>query len=487
MIKLIFRQATGAAILAAALGIAPTARGAEPAAPPAGQLCFDFETGDLQGWKVVEGQFARVVTDRPEYHNKGVYASRQGKAHLSTVEGANGATADVQRGVIESPVFTLDAPQVSFLIGGGGAQDTYVALCTLDGKEHIQARGKGSEVMSRIQWNLPTLVGQKVFLRVVDGSSGGWGHVTLDDVAASGRLDAQASSEHFAKRKRVLTPQGGAGSAVPLEALRSAVEDLRTTFGERYPGGSAFLQELDELQKTAADDAADKTALPAQLADLQRRALLANPLVSGQPLVFVARPQYAAIYHAIDTLFQVGEATDGKFAPGGALKMLDVASGAIRTLVETPQGTVRSPCVHFDAKKILFAMRRTAKENLHIFEINADGSGLKQLTSAADVSDFDPIYLPDGGIVFSSTREPKFNMCSQDIGANLFRMDGDGSNIIQITKSTLFENQAALLPDGAHHIQTLGICGPEFRRRPRVLDGQPRRHPAIYLVGQQQG
>ncbi len=64
------------------------------------------------------------------------------------------------------------------------------------------------------------------------------------------------------------------------------------------------------------------------------------------------------------------------------------------------------------------------------------------------MTDFDPIYLGDGGIVFSSTRKPKYNMCSQDIGANLFRMDSDGANILQITKNTLVDNQSALLPDG---------------------------------------
>lgn len=185
---------------------------------------------------------------------------------------------------------------------------------------------------------------------------------------------------------------------------------------------------------------------------LQREALVANPLVSGQGLVYVARPQYPAVYHAIDTLFQVGEATDllfrNRYLPGGALKVLNVATGEARTLVEAPQGTVRSPCVHFDGKKILFAMRRTAQENYHLFEINADSTGLRQLTFAPDVSDFDPLYLPDGGIIFSSTREPKYNMCSQDISANLFRMEADGANIHQITKSTLFENQAGLMPDG---------------------------------------
>ena len=412
----------------------------------AAPLHFDFETGDLQGWKVVEGAFARVVTDRPEYHNKGAYASRQGKYHLSTVEGANDSSADAQRGVIESPVFLLDSPNLSFLIGGGSHSDTYVALCTLDGKELVQARGKNSEVMDRVQWNLPQCLGKPVFLRVFDGNSGGWGHVTLDDVTASGRIDPEASAAHFAKRKRVLAAQPGEPVPPAVAALRSAVEDLSATFAERYPDGGRFLKELDSLEQ--ADGSSDPADLTDKLADLQRRALLANPLLRSQPLVFVARPQYAAVYHAIDTLFQVGEATQGRFTPGGALKLLDTATGTTRTLVDAPQGTVRSPCVHFDATKILFAMRRSAQENFHIFEINADGGGLKQLTFAPGVSDFDPIYLPDGGIVFSSTREPKFNMCSQDIGANLYRMNGDGSNILQITKSTLFENQASLMPDG---------------------------------------
>jgi len=269
----------------------------------------------------------------------------------------------------------------------------------------------------------------------------------LDDVVAAGHLDPKATADHFAKRRQILPPSGDAGT-VSSESLRLAVVDLIDTFGKHYPGGSAYLQELDELEKLSASETADHSGLDEKLTDLQRRALLANPLVSGQQIVFVARPQYVAIYHAIDTLFQVGEATEGRYTPGGALKLLDAATGKTRTLVETPQGTVRSPCVHFDGQRILFSMRRTAKENFHLFEIQADGTGLRQLTFAPGVSDFDPLYLPDGGIVFSSTREPKFNMCSQDIGANLFRMDAEGANIHQITKSTLFENQGGLMPDG---------------------------------------
>ena len=243
-------------------------------------------------------------------------------------------------------------------------------------------------------------------------------------------------------------PAGGYGPAA-FGALRQAIEDLRETFADRYPKGDDFLARLGDIEKRFAVAKPDEAAkLAAEFESLRREALVANPLVSGQPLIFCVHAQHIAAYHAIDTLSQVGEATDGKYHRGGALKALDLRNGEARTLVEAPQGIVRSPCVSFDAKRILFAMRRDPRENLHLFEINADGSGLKQLTFAPGVSDFDPIYLPDGSIVFSSTREPKYNMCSQDIGANLYRMEADGANIHQITKSTLFENHAALMPDG---------------------------------------
>ena len=232
-------------------------------------------------------------------------------------------------------------------------------------------------------------------------------------------------------------------------ALQRAIEDLCATFGQRYPRGKAFLASLARIQREVVSAKPDGVAeLAREFHTLRREALVANPLVSGQPLLFVARHQHVAAYHAIDTLYEVGEATQGRYRPGGALKAIDLATGKVTTLVDAPKGVVRSPCVHFDGTKILFAMRRLPNENLHLFEIGADGSKLRQLTFAPDVSDFDPIYLPDGDVLFSSTREPKYNMCSQDIGANLFRMSPDGSNIYQITKSTLFENQSALLPDG---------------------------------------
>ena len=39
-------------------------------------------------------------------------------------------------------------------------------------------------------------------------------------------------------------------------------------------------------------------------------------------------------------------------------------------------------------------------------------------------------------------------MCNRHIMANPFRMNGDGANIHQIGKSTLFEGHGTLMPDG---------------------------------------
>jgi len=262
------------------------------------------------------------------------------------------------------------------------------------------------------------------------------------------------------RRKPVAAERPVAGdhpNETAFTALRRAVEDLRRSFSDRYPKGEEFLARLDRLQQQAAETRPEqRTALAEAFDALQREALTANPLVCERPILFVVRPQYRSHYHAIDTLFHTGEFNPDRgrfhaelFQGGGAMKTIDFAAGGrVETLIEVPEGIARDPDLHFDAGRIVFAMRRNREEDYHIYEIETDGSDLRRLTSAPGVCDFDPIYLPDDDIVFSSTREPKYNMCSRDIAANLFRMEGDGANIHQITKNTLFDNHAELLPDG---------------------------------------
>ncbi len=223
-------------------------------------------------------------------------------------------------------------------------------------------------------------------------------------------------------------------------ALRAAIRDLMRTFGDEYPNGSEYLTKLSEIERNGND---------IEFESLQREALIANPLISDNPLLFVVREQYKSDHHNTATMFKTGEINTNSFRGGGAMKIIDFAKGGkVSTLIETSDGLVRDPEVHFDGRKVVFSMRKNIEDDYHIYEINADGTNLKQLTSAPGVADFDPLYMPDDSIIFSSTREPKYCMCNRHIMGNLFRMDADGANIHQIGKSTLHEGHAALMPDG---------------------------------------
>lgn len=174
----------------------------------------------------------------------------------------------------------------------------------------------------------------------------------------------------------------------------------------------------------------------------------AKEQLADKQILYVEREQYAPDHHNTATLFQKGEINENSFFPGGAMRIYNVNTGNINTLIELKDGIVRDPELSFDGKKIIFSMRKDKDDFYHIYEINVDGSGMKQLTFAEGVSDIDPLYLPDGGIVFSSTRQPKYCMCNRHIMCNLYRMEADGANITQIGVSTLFEGHSSLLSDG---------------------------------------
>ncbi|MFV2068334.1 MAG: hypothetical protein ACC645_15300, partial [Pirellulales bacterium] len=227
--------------------------------------------------------------------------------------------------------------------------------------------------------------------------------------------------------------------------LRAAIEDLLVSFPTQYPKGREYLHRLDDLEKRAVN----REEVQAELEALRREALIGNPLVSGRPIVFVVRKQYARDHHNTGTMFQPGELNAGSFQGGGAIRAIDLAEGgSVTTLLESPRAVARDLEVGFGGRKLLFAMRRDEMEPYHIYEMNADGTDLVQRTFGHDVSDVDPAYLPDGRIVFASTRDPKYCGCNRHIQANLFVMDADGANVHQIGRNNLFESRPSVMADG---------------------------------------
>jgi hypothetical protein len=116
-------------------------------------------------------------------------------------------------------------------------------------------------------------------------------------------------------------------------------------------------------------------------------------------------------------------------------------------LLDDREGTVRDPQVHYDGRKIIFSYRRAGSENFHLYEINSDGSGLRQLTDGR-YDDIEPTYLPDGDIVFCSSRCKRWVNCWLTHVAVLYRCDADGRNIHPISSNSEHENTPWPLPDG---------------------------------------
>lgn len=135
------------------------------------------------------------------------------------------------------------------------------------------------------------------------------------------------------------------------------------------------------------------------------------------------------------------------YGPGGKLCRLDLESGEVTTLLEDPIGGVRDPVVDYDAQRILFSFRRGEGTNYHLYEIGVDGSGVTQLTGGP-WDDIEPSTLPDGGIVFVSSRCARWVNCWLTQVATLHRCDGDGSNLRAISANVEHDNTPWVLPDG---------------------------------------
>jgi hypothetical protein len=130
---------------------------------------------------------------------------------------------------------------------------------------------------------------------------------------------------------------------------------------------------------------------------------------------------------------------------GGGLYVYDVAAGRLEQLVDSAGGQVLSLDLSWDGRTVVFAWRKG--RHYHLYRIGADGTGLVQLTDG-EHDNFDPCWLPDGGIALLSTRSPCFAYCWTTEAGILHRMKGDGSEVRRISWNYLNDFTPAVLEDG---------------------------------------
>jgi len=230
-----------------------------------------------------------------------------------------------------------------------------------------------------------------------------------------------------------------------VEATRLAIVDLVETFGSRYAKGQEYLRRINEfdhrvraIQQALAQGDKNATGqipdLIAGFLKLREEALLANPLLEFDRLLFVRR---AAGRLGLPQNWQ-GNCAIAKDGYDNEIAVLSPVSpqGKRTTLFKPDKGEfVGDVDLHFDADRMLFSMPGS-NGRWQIFEVGADGKGLRQMTTGehADVDDYDACYLPDGRIIFDSTRCFHGVPCvgGGNTVANLFIMDDQGQNVRQL-------------------------------------------------------
>ena len=75
----------------------------------------------------------------------------------------------------------------------------------------------------------------------------------------------------------------------------------------------------------------------------------------------------------------------------------------------------------------MFAWKKSDRgDDFHLYEMDVATREMRQLTFGAGSADYEGAYLPDGNIVFSSTRCMQTVDCNWVEVSNLYLMDGDG-------------------------------------------------------------
>jgi hypothetical protein len=121
------------------------------------------------------------------------------------------------------------------------------------------------------------------------------------------------------------------------------------------------------------------------------------------------------------------------------LQMNGMYGSISRLVTTTNRGLIRDIDVSFDGKRILFAWKKKFDpaseancDNFHIYEMDVATKTVRQITTGIQYTDYEPCYLPNGDIMFTSTRNVQNMDCTVYEVPNMFVCDKDGKYLRRI-------------------------------------------------------
>lgn len=273
-------------------------------------------------------------------------------------------------------------------------------------------------------------------------------------IRALGRLKASAHTgllvQLLTDERNALEIQHAAATALDEIGTREAIAALREA-ESTHPFHSVRLVAREALWKRGEAGGKHPTAAIAK----ERRAEAAPPAGPDNGLVFIKGPNRMPNRFQIDPWRQTYSTTDSgpTYRPGWNLFVL--RQGTATALTRFTNGWVADCEVSADGRRVLFARRGGDDDPWwHVWEMDVDaaaakagGNGLRQLTRGP-YHDVQPNYLPDGRIVFSSTRIGTRDEYHGYPATGLTIMNADGGDPHCIGFNLGRDNEPSVLPDG---------------------------------------
>lgn len=196
-------------------------------------------------------------------------------------------------------------------------------------------------------------------------------------------------------------------------------------------------------------------ALYFQACQLRRQARLAILRSHAKHIVFTKHYFLSGVVHYAWTDHITDEQYSERnvdYRMGASLHLLTIGSEGdveMQTLLETPTGIIRDPNISYDGSRIVFSMRRNdTQDDYHLYVMDAATRAVKQITFGRGVSDIEPCSLPNGDIVFVSSRCIQLTDCWRQSVSNLYTCDGEGRFLRRLGYDQVHTNYPQTLDDG---------------------------------------
>jgi len=325
--------------------------------------------------------------------------------------------------------------------------------------QFTQVYQHNGETFYGVKENRPLVVdfrGKDVVARIVRLAVPGRCSFALDEVEVYAAEDPKKNvALHKPADQKSLLPGFYAGKTVAkvapppapaaeaeflLDHTREVVDKARNLADRLRPGAeparlgpltielTQLERDVAELEKSSHCSKDQRRECHFRARWLARRIAFCNPLLDFDRLLFLKRPHPGGLFHMVHQFYGFGA------RPGGGLFVLSqpfsshpkLSELLARSVVQNGRlrgrtlagGAFLSPELAYDAREILFAYTECKAEGIewsprasfHIFRVNVDGTGLVQLTDGP-WNEFDPCYLPNGRIAFISERRGGYLRC----------------------------------------------------------------------------